>query len=92
MLGAFSLAPLAGFWLISAPCGNSMFCLRLPAILWALTWLAALGALARWFFPRHADAAQFFGGMVLMLSAGWLIEGRRLMLDLPVTACASLAY
>lgn len=73
-------------------CGNSMFCLRLPAILWALTWLAALGALARWFFPRHAVAAQFFGGMVLMLSAGWLIEGRRLMLDLPVTACASLAY
>lgn len=71
-------------------CGDSMFCLRLPAMLWALAWLVAVSALAAWFYPRQSLTAQLVAGIGLMLSVGWLIEGRRLMLDLPVSACASL--
>ena len=72
-------------------CGTSMFCLRLPAMFWALGWLASVCALAAWLFPRQALTAQVVAGIGLMLSVGWLIEGRRLMLDLPVSACASVA-
>ncbi|MFZ9788777.1 MAG: ArnT family glycosyltransferase [Burkholderiaceae bacterium] len=73
-------------------CGPSMFCLRLPAMLWALVWVVSVAGLAGWFYPRQSVAAQLTGGLALMLCAGWLIEGRRLMLDLPVTACASLGF
>ena len=72
-------------------CGTSMFCLRLPAMFWALGWLASVCALTAWLFPRQALTAQVVAGIGLMLSVGWLIEGRRLMLDLPVSACASFA-
>jgi 4-amino-4-deoxy-L-arabinose transferase-like glycosyltransferase len=50
-------------------CGPSMFCLRLPAMLWALAWVVSIAGLAGWFYPRQSIAAQFTGGLALMLCA-----------------------
>ena len=82
------------YWLGRASvesCGTSLYCLRLPAMIWAGVWSVACFGLARWLYPISREQAGLATACVLLSSLGFLIEGRRLMLDLPMTAASTLA-
>lgn len=72
-------------------CGLSLYCIRLPAMIWASVWAIALVGLARWLYPVAKTRSALFVAAALLSAVGFLVEGRRLMLDLPMTAASSLA-
>lgn len=63
---------------------------RLVAVGFALLLLAATAGIARRL--TGSDAAAFWSGLVLITAAGFAVEGRRMMLDVPVAALSAAAF
>jgi 4-amino-4-deoxy-L-arabinose transferase-like glycosyltransferase len=63
---------------------------RLVAVGFALLLLAATAGIARRL--TGSDAAAFWSGLVLVTAAGFAVEGRRMMLDVPVAALSASAF
>lgn len=63
---------------------------RLVGIGFALVLLAATVGIARRL--TGSDAAAFWSGLVLITAAGFAVEGRRMMLDVPVAALSACAF
>lgn len=63
---------------------------RLVAVGFALLLLAATAGIARRL--TGSDAAALWSGLVLVTAAGFAVEGRRMMLDVPVAALSACAF
>jgi 4-amino-4-deoxy-L-arabinose transferase-like glycosyltransferase len=70
--------------------GPSLASGRLVGIAFALLLLAATVGIARRL--TGSDAAAFWSGLVLITAAGFAVEGRRMMLDIPVAALSACAF